>query len=393
MKTDLPAFSKSYRAALQKHLAHSPGPRRTTSLTLGRRAVKLGLETLDLAKVHEAALVSLEPTKVTDAVNGRTLLQRASSFFAEVITPIEKNHQGANEANAKMKEALDILSRRTKELNAVNGKLKREIDRRKAAEASLRASKEVSSKLLKKSLQLQKELRLLSHRLLSIQEAMRQRLSRELHNVIAQSLTGLDLQLVTLKKQSATDAKDFHAKIDITQQLVKQSVETLHRFALDLRPSVLDDLGLIPALESHMKVFMEETGIRVTFSAYAGLEQVDDAVRTALYRVAQEALSNIAQHANASQTSVTIRLEDRNIYMEIHDNGKGFDVDDMAPAKSKRLGLVGMREHAEMLGGTLSIDSALGKETTVRVNIPRGKIQRRKRSSKSSAKKSSPKST
>jgi signal transduction histidine kinase len=162
-------------------------------------------------------------------------------------------------------------------------------------------------------------------------------------------------------------------------------VDVLHRFARDLRPTLLDDLGLIPALQSHMKEFMENTGIRVTFSAFAGLEQVDNAVRTALFRVAQEALRNIAKHAKASQTSVVIREDDEALYMEIHDNGKGFDVKGVVLRKSKRLGLIGMREHVEMIGGAVFIDSAPGKETTVQVKIPRRKIRPRKRSSKSPA--------
>lgn len=385
MKTDPDAFSKSYQAALRKRLAQSPSSSRKTSLSLGRRAVKLGLETLDLAKIHEEALISLESTRPIDILSGEKLLRHATGFFSEVITPIEETHQGAKEANEQMKQAIESLSRRTKELATLNVKLKDEIDQRKAAEVSLRASQVVSEELLKKSRRLQKELRLLSHRLLSIQETMRQHLSRELHNVIAQALTGLDLQLVALKKQSASDAGDFHAKIDLTQQLVKKSVDILHRFARDLRPSVLDDLGLIPALQAHLKEFMEKTGIRVTLSAFAGLEKVDNAVKTALFRVAQEALSNIAQHSNASQTSVVIQEQDRAIRMEIHDNGKGFDMDRVVLRKSKRLGLIGMREHVEMFGGTFSIDSAPKNETTIQVQIPYGKARSGKRVSMSSA--------
>lgn len=386
MKADLAAFSQSYRVALRKHLTQSPASSRKTSLSLGRRAVKLGMETLDLAKIHEEALVSLESAGASDVLYGEKHLRRATGFFAEVITPIEETHLGAREANAQMKLAIETLSRRTKELAALNEELKREIDQRKVAEVSLRASEAVSSKLLEKSRRLQEELRLLSHRLLSVQETMRQRLSRELHDVIAQALTGLNLQLVTLKKQSTADAADFHAKIEVTQGLVKKSVDILHRFARDLRPTVLDDLGLIPALQSHMKEFMENTGVRVAFSAFAGLEQVDNRVRTALFRVAQEALSNVAQHANATQTSVVIRQHEKTICMEIHDNGAGFDVNGVVLTKSKRLGVIGMREHVEMIGGRFFIDSAPGKETTVRVEIPRGKVRRGKRSSTSSAK-------
>ncbi|MFT5471424.1 MAG: signal transduction histidine kinase [Verrucomicrobiales bacterium] len=211
MKTDPAAFSKSYQAALRKHLAQGPASS-PALLSLGRRALKLGLETLELAKIHEEALVSLESTGATDVLSGQQLLRRGTSFFSEVITPIEETHQGAKEANEQMKLAYETLSLRTKELADSNEKLKGEIDQRKAAEASLRASEAVSSLRLKKSLRLQEELRLLSHRLLSIQEAMRKRLSRELHDVIAQALTGLDLQLVTLKNSPRRTQRIFTRK-------------------------------------------------------------------------------------------------------------------------------------------------------------------------------------
>ncbi len=216
-------------------------------------------------------------------------------------------------------------------------------------------------------------LRYLSHRLLSVQEEERNRISRELHDVIAQTLTGINVRLATLKSQSTAVAKALRRKIADTQRLVERSVDVVHRFARDLRPAALDDLGLIPALHSYMKAFMEQTGIRVGFTACAGVEKLDSAGRTMLYRVAQEALTNIARHAKASHAKVSIHNHTGAVCMVISDNGKGFQVEGAAVGKnSNHLGLLGMRERVEMVGGTFYIESAPGRKTTIRVELPHG---------------------
>jgi len=148
-------------------------------------------------------------------------------------------------------------------------------------------------------------------------------------------------------------------------------VDIVHRFASDLRPTMLDDLGLIPALKSFLKGFLAATGVRVRLQVSSGIEQSNSSIRTALYRVAQEALTNVARHAKASHAEVSIHCLDGAIRMEITDNGTGFEVDGMSSAKKRnRLGLLGMRERVEMVGGTFCVKSAPGKATTIRVEIP-----------------------
>jgi signal transduction histidine kinase len=192
-----------------------------------------------------------------------------------------------------------------------------------------------------------------------------------LHDVVGQTLTGINLRLATLGTQSTAKTQNLHLKIANTQRLVQKSVDLVHRFARDLRPAMLDDLGLIPALQSHLKGFMERTGIRVGFTAFAGVESLNSGVRTVLYRVAQEALTNIARHAKASGAKVSIQSLSSGVRMEIRDNGQGFEVEGTMRAKSsKRLGLLGMRERVEMIGGTFWVTSSRGKETVVCVEIP-----------------------
>ncbi|HYF36857.1 MAG TPA: histidine kinase [Prosthecobacter sp.] len=370
MKTKILTLSRSYLNALRSHLKRGTPASLKAARALGLLAVKQGLETLAFAKVHEDALIIL----VLPHHSERTIdsmIRRAGTFFTEAITPIEETHRGAQEANVQLKRAVKKLSQRTEELAASNEELRLEIVQRKAVEDSLRISETTTSQLLETARGMQEELRNLSHRLLSAQEEERKKISRELHDVVGQTLTGINLRLATLGTQSTAKAKDLHLKIANTQRLVQKSVDLVHRFARDLRPAMLDDLGLIPALQSHLKGFMERTGIRVGFTAFAGVESLNSGVRTVLYRVAQEALTNIARHAKASGAKVSIRSFGTGIRMEIWDDGQGFELEGTMRAKSsKRLGLLGMRERVEMIGGTFGVTSSRGKETIVCVEIP-----------------------
>jgi len=228
--------------------------------------------------------------------------------------------------------------------------------------------------LLEQSEHLQEQLRQLSRQILSAQEDERKRISRELHDVIAQTLTGINIRLSALNKEAARNTKHLDRKIASAQRLVEKSVDIVHRFALELRPAVLDDLGLIPALHSFVKTFFAKTGVRTHLTAFAGVEQTDIVHRTVLFRVAQEALANVAKHARASRVDVHIQKTPDGICMKITDNGKSFQVQQTLQAKgNKRLGLLGMRERLEMVGGRFVIESAPGKGTTVTATIPTAK--------------------
>ena len=366
-RTDL---SRHYHAALRHFLREGPAASMAPAHQLGHQAITLGLETLDLARMHEVALVSLVLPRYSSSTNdGR--MGRAGLFFAEAITPIEETHRGAREANVHLNQMVQTLSQRTHELATSVEELKQEVVQRKSIEESLRISQQTSSDLLQKSRELQEELRQLSRQLLCAQEEERKKISRELHDVIAQTLTGINVRLAALKTDSTVSNYELQGRITSTQQLVEKSVEIVHRFARELRPSVLDDLGLIPALQSYMTTYMEDTGIRVNLKSFAGIEQADGTTRTVLYRIAQEALTNVARHAQATQADLSIQSPDGGICMEITDNGCGFTVEGKGSAKkNNRLGLLGMRERVEMIGGTFCVESSPGHGTTIRVEIP-----------------------
>ena len=262
-----------------------------------------------------------------------------------------------------LKQAEEVLQR-MEGLATANRELKLEIVHREMAEAALKKSETEAR-------QMQEQLRHLSHQLLLTQEDERKRISRELHDEIVQTLVGINVHLASLTVKDPIDVEGLRAKIARTQRLVEKSVEIVHRFARELRPTVLDDLGLIPALQSYIKEFTQRTKIPIRFEACAEVEQLDSTERTVLFRVAQSILANVDKHARARNVDVSIRKREDAISLEIHDDGKSFNVDRVLLAtRHKRLGLLGSRERIEMVGGRFSIESAPRKGTTIRAEVP-----------------------
>jgi signal transduction histidine kinase len=218
---------------------------------------------------------------------------------------------------------------------------------------------------------MQDQLRHLSRQLLLAQEEERKRISRELHDEIVQTLVGINVHLASLKVKARVNIKELMKKISQTQRLVEKSVNIVHRFARELRPTVLDDLGLIPAIQSFIKDFEKRTDIHIDFTFSPGLNLLNSTQRTVLYRVAQSALTNVEKHARASKVEFSLGKFRHAVRMEIHDNGKSFEVSSVMFAKRhKRLGLLGSRERVEMVGGTFSVESAPRNGTTVIAEIP-----------------------
>ncbi len=228
MKRKLTGLSQRYVTALRKHLRQ--GPRATlpcgAARDLGCQAAALNLETLDVARIHEDALATLEASRSKDGV-----IKRAEIFFAEAVTPIEETHRAALKANVLLSRLNQTLCRRTVDLAASQRSLKRGIVQRKTVEQALKKSGEHSRKLLKESLRLQKHLQRLTHQILSAQEDKRKKISRDLHDEIAQTLLGINVRLLTLKKEAAIDASDLKKEIASTQRLVDKSVKSINRFA------------------------------------------------------------------------------------------------------------------------------------------------------------------
>jgi signal transduction histidine kinase len=226
MKKKLTGLSQQYLAALKKHLKQGPQAGLQPALGLGRRAVALGLETLELARIHERAITALE---IASSKNG--FIKQAEIFFNEVITPIVETHGVTRQGNVHLSRLKEKLDQRTEELAVCNRQLQRGVVRRKAMEDAFEKSGKHHNKCLEESLQLQKRLRLLTHRVLATQEDERTSISRELHDEIAQTLLGINVRLLSLKQEARNNTKGFKNEIASTQRLVLKSAKSVRRVA------------------------------------------------------------------------------------------------------------------------------------------------------------------
>ena len=206
----------------------------------------------------------------------------------------------------------------------------------------------------------------LSRRLVEIQENERLYIARELHDEAGQMLTALMLDLVALESQ-AHHPEAVLKKVTEMEQALNAVSENLHNVAMALRPASLDHLGLVPALRQYVESIGERYRLRVSFSSGNFQERLSANMETELYRIVQEALTNVARHAHAAQVDVILTIRDCKLIVMVEDDGNGFDPENVPD--TGHLGLFGMRERAEMIGGQLVIESKPGKGTTVIVEV------------------------
>ncbi|HTL17636.1 MAG TPA: histidine kinase [Patescibacteria group bacterium] len=226
MKQKLSALSHRYAAALKKHVGRGSRVNVETARRLGCCAAAIGLETLDMARIHERALARLEAASGKDG-----FIERADLFFMETIGPIEETHRVALKAAARLNQLNKILSRRTVALAASNRSLKQGTAQRKAVEVVLKKTGEDYQTLLQESLALQKHLQLLTHRILLAHENKRKAISQELQDEIAQTLLGINVRLLTVRKAASQHATGLQKELAGTQRVVEQSKKTIERFA------------------------------------------------------------------------------------------------------------------------------------------------------------------
>ncbi len=226
-----------------------------------------------------------------------------------------------------------------------------------------RLEKRVEEKY-QESLQAQRELKKLSKRLVDAQEQERRAISRELHDEVGQSLSAL---LMDVERLSAIPGKDgeYQHALENIKTLAENSVTEVRNLALLLRPSMLDDLGLVAALEWQAREVSKRTGMLVGLVEENVSDSLPEEHKTCVYRIVQEALNNCSKHAYAKHVQVTIRQKPGRLSLTIQDDGKGFD-----PVRARGLGLVGMTERVSQLNGILKVDSVAGRGTSLCVDLP-----------------------
>jgi signal transduction histidine kinase len=212
------------------------------------------------------------------------------------------------------------------------------------------------------------QLQQLSSQVLTAHEAERKRIARELHDDTAQALTSILVRLRLLEKTAQDEA--VRRNVEELRELTGNALDSVRRMAIDLRPAALDDLGLVPALHSYADKYSNSWPIRVTFSAEGLKKRLPPNVELVLYRIVQEALTNVAKHSGARNVEVKLRRGNNVVTVTVADDGRGFDMRDVMRTEGSGLGLFGMRERLALIGGAVEIQSVPGRGTNVIARVP-----------------------
>jgi PAS domain S-box-containing protein len=274
--------------------------------------------------------------------------------FAKLTRDTTENRERA-EALTKAKELLELrVEQRTAVLTRVNNEMRTEIADRQHAEEQLRKSRD--------------QLRALAARLQSVREEERTYIAREIHDELGQACTAIKMDLALIGRKLTKRQTTLRAKVDSSIQLVDSTIVTLRKIASELRPRTLDDLGLPAALEAQAQEFESRTGIHCSVTLPPEPLTLDTDRSTAIFRIFQESLTNVARHAHATRVEARLRRENDRIIFQVFDNGTGFDPE-VAKAR-KSLGLIGMQERALLLNGDFKTEGVPGSGTTMTLTIP-----------------------
>ena len=331
---------------------------------------KSGSEALALARSEQPDLILLD-VRLPD-INGIEVCRRlkaspeTSRLFVVMLSEMEtsaESQAGGLEAGADGYIARPIENREL--IARIQAML-----RIQQAEAALRlAQAELEQRVAERTAELSEAnaaLRAMSLRLVEVQEKERRFVAHELHDQLGQTLTGLKLVLeMSLKPTDPAQMESFAEAL----RLIDDLMERIRRLSVDLRPHMLDDLGLVPALEWHFRRFGKQTGIQVQLKRTAGFNRLPAPIETAAYRIVQEALTNVARHSGAKEAGVRLWADDERLRLQVEDRGRGFQPEQALAARNST-GLAGMRERAELLGGEFTLESSPGSGTLITVELP-----------------------
>jgi signal transduction histidine kinase len=292
-----------------------------------------------------------------DAANGLAVLL-AALILVRTLTDLYQAYEEIQQANAVLDQR---VRERTAELSEANTNLASEIAERTKAEEALRESEAA----LKAS---QAELRKLAALLIAAQEEERRRLARELHDDTSQTLAALAIELASLHRKAAGTDHGVRSGLQSVENSVHRLAEGIHDMSRLLHPSILDDLGLEAAIRTECERVSEREGFPVVFEVLDLPAELPKDTALTLYRITQEALHNIAKHAEAQSAHVLLQGEDEYVTLEIEDSGKGFDPEQAR--QSSGLGLISMGERVRLLGGVLRVDSKPRSGARIRVEAP-----------------------
>jgi PAS domain S-box-containing protein len=213
-----------------------------------------------------------------------------------------------------------------------------------------------------------KEIRDLSEHVLYVREENKKKIAREMHDELGQQITVMKIQVAWLTSKLQPVEEDIKQRLLNLDEMLNDSIKSIRRISTELRPSLLDDLGLIAALEWHLKEVGLKMGIQVKFTAGINEPDLTENAKTSLFRIVQESLTNIARHAKATNVSVILSERENTLMLTIKDDGVGMDLQELRHTKT--MGIMGMRERAVMIGGVFSVESSVGSGTIITVAVP-----------------------
>jgi two-component system, NarL family, sensor histidine kinase UhpB len=268
-----------------------------------------------------------------------------------------------------LKVALRPLDGITRTVEKVRkGNLRARVERDPFSDPQIETLRETMNAMLDRLDEHGARLRALSSQIINAQEEERLRISRELHDETAQALASLLVRQRVAER--APDAESLQRTMADLRALTSEALEGVRRMALELRPTMLDDLGLVAAVEAFARQFSHRTGIRVDVTMTRRPERLPPEAELVAFRVVQEALSNVARHSSASRAEVHLEAGPSGLVISIEDDGTGFHLETALDSRRRSLGLFGMHERAGLVGGWLRLDSEPGRGTRVRLEIP-----------------------
>jgi two-component system sensor histidine kinase UhpB len=273
------------------------------------------------------------------------------------LSSLQETVERAYQGNAQVRASLEGLS--DPDLNRLAAALNTILDRLEAYTRTVETYRQ--------------QLRALSGRVITAQEEERRRIARELHDETSQALTTLIINLSLAEKNLPPELAETREALRATRRLASQTLEDVRKLVYNLRPTALDDLGLVPALRWYARNHLDKIGVQVRLEAKGCTERLSPQVETTIFRIAQEAINNIAKHAQARNARLSLGMKDSRITLMVEDDGRGFDVDEvLCSTEERRLGLFGIEERVALLGGTFHIESQPGHGTRLSVQVPLG---------------------
>ena len=318
--------------------------------------------------------------EVLEKNSRKKLLKVSRDFTVYTELDIHKAYEEANilqiQLNVKREEEKKLLQQRS-EMEIRLKRLGETLDKAENLTSRISIVEEFLGSTFKdihSTVEDMKQSHIFGRKIINAQEEERKRIAREIHDGPAQSLAGLVIKAEICNKLLDIDTDKARVELHELRECTRESIKDIRKIIYNLRPTAIDDLGLIPSLERYIENFENETKIPIDFTIFSKNDlNLNDSIKNlSIFRIIQEALNNIAKHSKATNVKVNINIDEENIYLDIMDNGIGFDLESVKSEsrEDRGFGLLNIEERVKLLRGNLIIETEKGKGTLIKVQIP-----------------------